>query len=116
MGDAAAGQFRRGGEGRVDGHHLRVHGERVVGLSATNGLLMLLLLLSQLWFLRFTLVLLALLHLRFHLGKGKAIQGAACDAAMLECAAVKSWPVVVMALTNDFTAAHNDTSVAVAEG
>lgn len=119
MGEAAAGQSGRGGQGRVDGHHFGVHGERSVRLGAAAaadllhssklpGLLLLLVL-------RVDLVLLALLQLGFHLGKSGAIKGAACDTAMLECAAVETRTVVVVALADDLAAEHNDTAMAIVQ-
>jgi hypothetical protein len=99
----------------VDGHHLGVHREGSVCLRAAtctdllHGSLFLLLVL------RLALVALTLLQLGLHLSQGIAIEGAACDTAMLECAAIKSRTVVVMALADDFAAAHNDTSMAVVQ-
>lgn len=119
MGEAAAGQGGRGGQGRVDGHHFGVHGERSVRLGAaastdllhSSKLLGILLLLV----LRVGLVLLALLQLGFHLGEGGAVEGATCDTAMLECAAVEARTVVVVALADDLAAAHDDTAMAIVQ-
>lgn len=119
MGEAAAGQGGRGGQGRVDGHHFGVHRKRGVRLRAaastdllhSSKLLRLLLLLG----LRVGLVLLALLQLGFHLGEGGAVEGATCDTAMLECAAVETRMVVVVTLTDNLAAAHNDTAMAVVQ-
>ena len=115
MGEAAAGQVRGGGEGRVDGHHLGVHGERSVCVDAASStdLLESSELSRRLIVLRFGLVLLALLHLGLHFGEGSAIEGTACDTTVLECAAIETRAVVVVALTNDLATAHDDAAVAV---
>lgn len=65
--------------------------------------------------LRFGLVILALLQLGLHFGEGSAIEGTACDTAMLECAAIETRTVVVVALTNDLATAHDDTAVAIVQ-
>lgn len=119
MGEAAAGQSGRGGQGRVDGHHFGVHGERSVRLGAaastdllhSSKLLGILLLLV----LRVGLVLLALLQLGFHFSKSGAAEGAACDSDMLQCTAVEARTIVVVALTDDLAAAHNDTAMAIVQ-
>lgn len=120
MGEAAAGQVRRGGEGRVDGHHLGVHGERSVCVDAASSTHLLesselSRRLGRLIALRFGLVLLALLELGLHLGESSAIEGTASDTAMLECAAIETRAVVVVALTDDLTTAHDDTAVAIVQ-
>lgn len=69
--------------------------------------------LRRLVVLRFGLVLLALLQLGLHFGEGSAIEGTTCDTAMLECAAIETWAVVVVALTDDLTTAHDDTAVTI---
>lgn len=60
--------------------------------------------------------LLASFQLRLHFGEGRAIESAACEATMLKRAAVKTRAVVVVSLTNDLAAAHDDTAMAVVEG
>lgn len=65
--------------------------------------------------LRFGLVILALLQLGLHFGEGSAIEGTACDTAMLECAAIETRTVVVVALTDDLATAHDDTAVAIVQ-
>ena len=117
MGEAAAGQVRRGGEGRVDGHHLGVHGERSVCVDAASStdLLESSELSRRLIVLRFGLAILALLQLGLHLGEGSAIEGTTCDTAMLECAAIETRAVVVVALTDDLATAHDDTAVTVVQ-
>ena len=65
--------------------------------------------------LRFGLVLLAFLQLGLHLGEGSTIEGTACDTAMLECAAIETRAVVVVALTNDLATAHDDAAVTVVQ-
>lgn len=120
MGEAAAGQVRGDGEGRVDGHHLGVHGERSVCVDAASSTDLLesselSRRLRRLIVLRFGLVLFALLQLGLHLGEGSAIEGTACDTAMLECAAIETRAVVVVALTDDLTTAHDDTAVTIVQ-
>ena len=121
MGETATGQIRRGGEGRVDGHHLRVHGQRSVCVDAASSTnlpessALSRRLRRRLITLRFGLVLLALLQLGLHLGQGSAIEGTTCDTAMLECAAIETRTVVVVALADDLATAHDDTAVAVVQ-
>lgn len=120
MGEAAAGQVRGGGEDRVDGHHLGVHGERSVCVDAASSTDLLesselSRRLRRLIVLRFGLVLLALLQLGLHFGEDSAIEGTACDTTVLECAAIKTRAVVVVALTNDLATAHDDAAVAVVQ-
>ena len=97
----------------MDGHHLGVHGQRSVGVVAAAGAtfegrevgLGLLLL-------RFLLLLLQLL---LQLGDGWAVQAAVGDTTVLEGAAVEARAVVIVALTDDLTAADDDTTMAVVE-
>jgi hypothetical protein len=96
----------------VDGHHLRVHGEGGVGLGSAA---VAELLESSLLLFRAELVRLALLQLGLHVGEGRAVEGAAGNSSMLQCAAVESWAVVVVASTDDLTSTHDDTAVAVVE-
>ena len=96
----------------MDGHHLRVHGERGVRLGSTAVAVPLE---NSLLLFRAEFVRLALLQLGLHVGKGRAVEGAACDSSMLECAAVESWAVVVVALADDFASTHDDAAVAVVE-
>ena len=65
--------------------------------------------------LRSGLALLALLQLGLHLSEGSTVEGTACDTAMLECAAIETRAVVVVALTDDLATAHDDTAVAVVQ-
>ena len=65
--------------------------------------------------LRSGLVLLTLLQLGLHLGEGSSIEGTACNAAMLECAAIETRAVVVVALADDLATAHDDTAVAIVQ-
>ena len=65
--------------------------------------------------LRFGLAILALLQLGLHFGEGRAIEGTACDTAMLECATIETRTVVVVALTDDLATAHDDTAVTVVQ-
>lgn len=104
----------------MDGHHFGVHGERSVCLGSaaaasqffeSDKILGRLLLLSF----RLELVLLALLQLGLHIHQSRSLEGAACDAAVLESAAVETRAVVVVALADDLSAAHDDTAVAVVE-
>ena len=122
MGEAAAGQVRRGGEGRVDGHHLGVHGERGVCVDTASGTDLLesselsrRLRRRLLIVLRSGLVLIALLQLGLHLGESSSVEGTSCDTAMLECAAIETRTIVVVALTDDLATAHNDTAVAIVQ-
>lgn len=122
MGEAAAGQVRGGGEGGMDGHHLGVHGQRSVCVDTASGTDFLdSSELPRRWqqqlliALRSGLVLLAFLQLSLHLGESSAIEGATCDTAMLECAAVETRAVVVVALSDDLATAHDDTAVAIVQ-
>ena len=96
----------------MDGHHLGVHGEGSVRLGSTTvsepfkGSLLLF---------RAEFVRLALLQLFLHVGKGRAVEGAAGDSSMLQRAAVESWAVVVVALADDLASTHDDAAVAVVE-
>ena len=109
----------------MDGHHFGVHGERSVRVGAASRAAFLerrrLLRRRQrrqLIVLRFGLVLLlllALLQLGLHLGESSAVQGTACDTAMLECTSIETRAVVVVALADDLTAAHNDAAVTVVQ-
>lgn len=56
---------------------------------------------------------LALLELHLHIGQGRTVEGAVCDTAVLESAAIVPRAVVVVALANDLTTANDDTSMAV---
>lgn len=56
---------------------------------------------------------LALLEPHLHVGQGRTIERAVCDAAMLESAAIVPRAVVVVALANDLTTTNDDTSMAV---
>lgn len=104
----------------MDGHHFRVHGERGVCLGSAaaatqflecDKILGRLLLLSF----RLELVLLALLQLGLHIHQSGTLEGAACDTTVLECAAIETRAVVVVALADDLTTAHDDTAVAVVQ-
>ena len=96
----------------MDGHHLGVHGEGSVRLGSTTvsepfkGSLLLF---------RAEFVSLALLQLFLHVGKGRAVEGAACDSSMLQGTAIKSWAIVIVALADDLATTHNDAAVAVVE-
>lgn len=64
----------------------------------------------------FGLSILAFLQLGLQIGNGSTTQGAVCDAAMLQCTAVETRAIVVVALTDDLAAAHNDAAMAVVQG
>lgn len=98
----------------MDGHHLRVHAQRYAGvvsaaiaLEGNEDALRLLLLL-----LRLSLLLLQLL---FQLGDCSTVQRTAHDAAMLERSTVEARAIVVVALADDFTAAHDDAAMAIVQ-
>jgi hypothetical protein len=99
-----------------------VHGERSVCVCAASGTNLLessklprRLRRRLLLVLRIGLLLLAFFQLGLHLGKGSAVEGTSCDTAMLECAAVEARAVVIVALTDDLTTAHDDTAMAVVQ-
>ena len=64
------------------------------------------------------LFLLGLLELLLQLCHGWAVEDAAAigDATVLEGATVELWAVVVVALSDDFTAAHDDAAVTIVQG
>lgn len=62
------------------------------------------------------LFLLLMLTLSLQTGNGRSIQGAGSKTACLEGAAVVAWAVVVEALADDFSAAHNNAAVAKVHG
>jgi len=96
----------------VDGHHLGVHGEGGVRLRSTTVAEPLK---DSFLFLRAEFVRLALLQPCLHVGKGRAVEGAVGDSSMLQCAAVESWAVVIVALTDDLSTTHDNTAMAVVE-
>jgi hypothetical protein len=111
------GQGARGeGQGGLDGHHLRVHGQRRVAVVA---------LALRLDRRQCTRVLRNTLRLGFalrvrpqallELGNGGAIEGRTSDIARLQSAAVKAWAVGVEALPNNLASADNYRAVAVEE-
>ena len=104
----------------MDGHHLRVHGERYVGeVAATahgfkgreRGRLIVAIGIVLLRLLMLLLVL--LLVLLFHLLNSSAVIGAGGDLAGLECAAVEARTVVIEALSDDLATANDDAAMAV---
>lgn len=93
----------------MDGHHLGVHRERSIGLGSDTTVEFTE---SSLFILRARL---ALLQLCLHVCKGRAVKGAACDSSMLQCAAIKSRTIVIVALADNLAATHDNTPVAVVE-
>ena len=99
----------------MDGHHLRVHAERDVGMVAAASAFERRVGIGtvRLRILRSLRVL--LLQFRLQIDKRRTVQSALSNTAMLEGAAIEAGTVVIEALADDFAAADDDAAMAVVE-